>query len=32
MNENKGKEVISNTNNIQPQTSKTVKDNTEMQK
>ena len=32
MNENKGKEVISNTNNIQPQTSKPVKDNKEMKK
>ncbi len=32
MNENKGKEVISNTNNIQPQTSKPVKDNKDMKK
>ena len=32
MNENKGKEVISNTNNIQPQTSKPVKYNSEMKK
>ena len=32
MNENKGKEVISNTNNIQPQTSKPVKENKDMKK